>query len=170
MARYNGLIIPRSYNDYFSRSDPQAIRNIVALSADGELNAESKNLLQNQAIAKIVPVTASPDNKLVIQSEISGLTADVETIKNKIPINVYTTSGGGFNNKFGPNVVHEIFIIDISDVNKWIKLIYSTDGVQYKIAKVINNILELGNSNTFGTIIIQGGSGNYKAFDILYQL
>ena len=85
MARYNGLIIPRSYNDYFSRSDPQAIRYIVALAADGELNAESKNPLQNQAIAKIVPVTASPDNKLIVQSQISGLTADVATIKNIIP-------------------------------------------------------------------------------------
>lgn len=85
MARYNGLIIPRSYNDYFSRSDPQAIRDIVALAADGELNAESKNPLQNQAIAKIVPVTASPENKLIVQSQISGLTADVETIKNIIP-------------------------------------------------------------------------------------
>ena len=85
MARYNGLIIPRSYNDYYSRSDPQAIRDIVALAADGELNAESKNPLQNQAIAKIVPVTASPENKLIIQSQISGLTADVETIKNIIP-------------------------------------------------------------------------------------
>ena len=85
MARYNGLIIPRSYNDYFSRSDPQAIRDIVSLAADGELNAESKNPLQNQAIAKIVPVTASPDNKLIVQSQVSGLTADVETIKNIIP-------------------------------------------------------------------------------------
>ena len=85
MARYNGLIIPRSYNDYYSRSDPQAIRDILSLAADGELNAESKNPLQNQAIAKIVPVTASPDNKLIVQSQISGLTADVETIKNIIP-------------------------------------------------------------------------------------
>lgn len=85
MARYNGLIIPRSYNDYFSRSDPQAIRDIVSLAADGELNAESKNPLQNQAIAKIVPVTASPDNKLIVQSQVSGLTADVATIKNIIP-------------------------------------------------------------------------------------
>ena len=85
MARYNGLIIPRSYNDYYSRSDPQAIRDIVSLSADEELNAESKNPLQNQAIAKIVPVTASPENKLIVQSQFSGLTADVETIKNIIP-------------------------------------------------------------------------------------
>lgn len=85
MARYNGLIIPRSYNDYFSRSDPQAIRDLVSLAADGELNAESKNPLQNQAIAKIVPATASPENKLIVQSQISGLTADVENIKNIIP-------------------------------------------------------------------------------------
>ena len=85
MARYNGLIIPRSYNDYYSRSDPQAIRDIVALAADGELNAESKNPLQNQAIAKIVPATASPENKLIVQSQFSGLTADVETIKNIVP-------------------------------------------------------------------------------------
>ena len=85
MARYNGLIIPRSYNDYYSRSDPQAIRDIVALAADEELNAESKNPLQNQAIAKIVPATASPENKLIVQSQISGLTADVENIKNIIP-------------------------------------------------------------------------------------
>ena len=85
MARYNGLIIPRSYNDYFSRSDPQAVRDIVSLAADGELNAESKNPLQNQAIAKIVPATASPENKLIVQSQVSGLTADVETIKNIIP-------------------------------------------------------------------------------------
>ena len=85
MARYNGLIIPRSYNDYFSRSDPQAIRDIVSLAADGELNAESKNPLQNQAIAKIVPTTASPENKLIVQSQVSGVTADVETIKNIIP-------------------------------------------------------------------------------------
>ena len=85
MARYNGLIIPRSYNDYFSRSDPQAIRDLVSLAADGELNAESKNPLQNQAIAKIVPATASPENKLIVQSQVSGLTADVETIKNIIP-------------------------------------------------------------------------------------
>ena len=85
MARYNGLIIPRSYNDYFSRSDPQAIRDLVSLAADEELNAESQNPLQNQAIAKIVPATASPENKLIVQSQISGLTADVENIKNIIP-------------------------------------------------------------------------------------
>lgn len=318
MARYNGLIIPRSYNDYYSRSDPQAIRDIVALSADEELNAESKNPLQNQAIAKIVPATASPDNKLIVQSQITGLTADVETIKNIIPntasetneladknfvnstvgtntanyiyktesggekvpfssvaeleayagtvtnndyafvsgidengnayydrykayvndgvvtwakeyrlnnssftaeqwaaiqsgitaekvaqfegavspvdvvqsgnmsavtsnavnnalasynhVNVYTTSEGNFDNKFTSLGVHEIFILDTLDVNKWIKLIYTTNQVQYRLSTVINQTLNVTNYNNEGTIIIQGGSGNYKAFDILYKL
>lgn len=318
MARYNGLIIPRSYNDYFSRSDPQAIRDIVALAADGELNAESKNPLQNQAIAKIVPATASPDNKLIVQSQISGLTSDVETIKNIIPntasetneladknfvnstvgtntanyiyktesggekvpfssvaeleafagtvtnndyafvtgidengntyydrykadvndgvvtwakeyrlnnssftaeqwaaiqsgitaekvaqfegavapvdvvqsgnmsavtsnavddalknynyVNVYTTSTGAFNNKFVIPGAYEIFIIDILDENKWIKLIYSTDGVHYALIKVINTTLEVKDANAIGTIIIQGGSDNYKAFAIFHKL
>ena len=32
-----------------------------------------------------MPATASPENKLIVQSQISGLTADVETIKNIIP-------------------------------------------------------------------------------------
>ena len=312
MARYNGLIIPRSYNDYYSRSDPQAIRDIVALAADGELNAESKNPLQNQAIAKIVPATASPDNKLIVQSQISGLTSDVETIKNIIPntasetneladknfvnstvgtntanyiyktesggekvpfssvaeleayagtvtnndyafvtgidengnayydrykadvndgvvtwakeyrlnnssftaeqwaaiqsgitaekvaqfegavapvdvvqsgnmsavtsnavndalknynyVNVYTTSTGAFDNKFGTHGAYEIFITDILDENKWIKLIYSTNGVHYELIKVINKTLEVKDTNALGTIIIKGGSNNYKAF------
>ena len=318
MARYNGLIIPRSYNDYYSRSDPQAIRDIVALAADGELNAESKNPLQNQAIAKIVPVTASPENKLIVQSQISGLTADVETIKNIIPntasetneladknfvnstvgtntanyiyktesggekvpfssvaeleayagtvtnndyafvtgidengnayydrykadvndgvvtwakeyrlnnssftaeqwaaiqsgitaekvaqfegavapvdvvqsgnmsavtsnavnnalenynyVNVSTTSTGSFDNKFKKIGAYEIFILDILDVNKWIKLIYSTNGMYYVINKVISQTLEIKEANHVGTIIIQGGSNNYKAFAIFHEL
>lgn len=319
MARYNGLIIPRSYNDYFSRSDPQAIRDIVALAADEELNAESKNPLQNQAIAKIVPATASPDNKLIVQSQITGLTADVETIKNIIPntasetneladknfVNstvgtntanyIYKTESGGeklpfssvaeleayagtvtnndyafvsgidengnaYYDRYKANVndgvvtwakeyrlnnssftaeqwaaiqsgitaekvaqfegavspvdvvqsgnmsavtsnavnvaltkynrvnvstsesdgtfvhsfithgVHEIFILDTLDVNKWIKIIYSTNRVQHVTSKVINSKLEINVSNEAGTIVIQGGSGNYKAFDILYSL
>ena len=318
MARYNGLIIPRSYNDYFSRSDPQAIRDIVALAADGELNAESKNPLQNQAIAKIVPVTASPDNKLIVQSQISGLTADVETIKNIIPntasetnvladknfvnstvgtntanyiyktesggekvpfssvaeleayagtvtnndyafvtgidengnayydrykadvndgvvtwakeyrlnnssftaeqwaaiqsgitaekvaqfegavspvdvvqsgnmsavtsnavygalenynhVGVYTTSTGSFKNEFVEYGIYEIFITDILDANKWIKLIYSTNGVQYELATVINRTLNAKAANALGTIVIEGGSDKYKSFAIFHRL
>ena len=89
MARYNGLIIPRSYNDYFSRSDPQAIRDIVSLAADGELNAESKNPLQNQAIAKIVPNTASETNELADKNFVNS------TVGTNTANYIYKTESGG---------------------------------------------------------------------------
>ena len=89
MARYNGLIIPRSYNDYYSRSDPQAIRDIVALAADAELNAESKNPLQNQAIAKIVPNTASETNKLADKNFVNS------TVGTNTANYIYKTESGG---------------------------------------------------------------------------
>lgn len=89
MARYNGLIIPRSYNDYYSRSDPQAIRDIVAVAADGELNAESKNPLQNQAIAKIVPNTASETNKLADKNFVNS------TVGTNTANYIYKTESGG---------------------------------------------------------------------------
>ena len=89
MARYNGLIIPRSYNDYYSRSDPQAIRDIVSLAADGELNAESKNPLQNQAIAKIVPATASETNKLADKNFVNS------TVGTNTANYIYKTESGG---------------------------------------------------------------------------
>ena len=89
MARYNGLIIPRSYNDYYSRSDPQAIRDIVALAADGELNAESKNPLQNQAIAKIVPNSASETNELADKNFVNS------TVGTNTANYIYKTESGG---------------------------------------------------------------------------
>lgn len=89
MARYNGLIIPRSYNDYYSRSDPQAIRDIVLLAADGELNAESKNPLQNQAIAKIVPNTASETNELADKNFVNS------TVGTNTANYIYKTESGG---------------------------------------------------------------------------
>ena len=89
MARYNGLIIPRSYNDYFSRSDPQAVRDIVSLAADGELNAESKNPLQNQAIAKIVPATASETNELADKNFVNS------TVGTNTANYIYKTESGG---------------------------------------------------------------------------
>ena len=50
MGRVDGLIIPRSYNDYFSRSDPQAIRAIVAQYTDAALSSTSKNPVQNKVV------------------------------------------------------------------------------------------------------------------------
>ena len=50
MGRVDGLIIPRSYNDYFSRSDPQAIRDLVAASTDDALSSTSENPVQNKVV------------------------------------------------------------------------------------------------------------------------
>ena len=50
MGQVDGLIIPRSYNDYFSRSDPQAIRDIVADYTDDAVSTTSKLPVQNKVI------------------------------------------------------------------------------------------------------------------------
>ena len=64
MGKVDGLIIPRSYNDYFSRSDPQAIRDIVAEYTDDELDTTSELPVQNKVIAELVPSNAAANNKL----------------------------------------------------------------------------------------------------------
>ena len=149
MARYNGLIIPRSYNDYFSRSDPQAIRAIVLLTADGELNAESKNPLQNQAIAKIVPVTASPDNKLIVQSQISGLTADVETIKNIIPNTASETNvlaDKNFVNSTVANYINDKYLKNIDPTNEFTREIsFPLKRINWFCGEVFGNLNNYGN-------------------------
>ncbi|MCQ2485831.1 MAG: hypothetical protein MJ168_10935 [Clostridia bacterium] len=63
MGHY-GLLIPRSYNDYYSKSDPQDLRKAVADMADDTININSTNPIQNKAVAEIVPAAASPENKL----------------------------------------------------------------------------------------------------------
>ena len=144
MSRYDGLIIPRSYSEYINKTDAATLQQALQLS--GVLSG----------------AVAAGDNKAVTSNAVNDALASYKHV------DVYTTSGGNFNNKFYSHGAHEIFIIDTLDVNKWIKLIYSTDGVQHKTTKVINSELELYASNAIGTIIIQGGSNNYKAFDILY--
>ena len=71
MGRVDGLIIPRSYNDYFSRSDPQAIRDIVAEYTDDELDTTSELPVQNKVIAELVPSGASASNKLATAGDVS---------------------------------------------------------------------------------------------------
>ena len=71
MGRVDGLIIPRSYNDYFSRSDPQAIREIVATYTDDELDTTSELPVQNKVIAEIVPNNAAANNKLATAGDVS---------------------------------------------------------------------------------------------------
>ena len=71
MGRVDGLIIPRSYNDYFSRSDPGAIRDIVAEYTDDELDTTSVLPVQNKVIAELVPSNAAANNKLATAADVS---------------------------------------------------------------------------------------------------
>jgi len=71
MGRVDGLIIPRSYNDYFSRSDPGAIREIVAEYTDDELDTTSELPVQNKVIAELVPSNAAANNKLATAADVS---------------------------------------------------------------------------------------------------
>lgn len=78
MGRVDGLIIPRSYNDYFSRSDPGAIRDIVALYTDDALSDTSENPVQNKIVKgalddinELIPSDASASNKLATAANIT---------------------------------------------------------------------------------------------------
>ena len=69
--KYYGLIIPRSYNDYFSRSDPAAIQEQMRAICDDELNTASTNPIQNKPVADaigaindMIPAQASDANQL----------------------------------------------------------------------------------------------------------
>lgn len=103
------------------------------------------------------------DNKSEVDEKISSALSNYQAVA------VYTTSNGAFNNTFAKSGIHEIFILDTSDKNKWIKLIYSTNGTNYTITKISNRTLEVNTQNAFGTIIIKDGSGNYKAFETFYN-
>ena len=78
MGKVDGLIIPRSYNDYFSRSDPGAIRDIVALYTDDALSGTSENPVQNKIVKgaldninDLIPSDASASNKLATAANIT---------------------------------------------------------------------------------------------------
>ena len=82
-----GLIIPRSYNDYYSRSDPQAIQAQARAICDSALNATSVNPIQNKpvtnaigAIHDLIPAQATRTNKLAdkefVNSSVSTNTAN----------------------------------------------------------------------------------------------
>lgn len=85
MGKVDGLIIPRSYNDYFSRSDPQAIRDLVAEYTDDELDTVSENPVQNKVIAELIPTGATSSNKLATASDVGAAAADITAIEEKIP-------------------------------------------------------------------------------------
>ena len=71
MGKVDGLIIPRSYNDYFSRSDPQAIQELVKDFSDNALSTISENPVQNKVITAainlinaLIPAQATAQNQL----------------------------------------------------------------------------------------------------------
>ena len=85
MGKVDGLIIPRSYNDYFSRSDPTAIRALVDEMIDDHLDTTSENPVQNKKIAELIPSGASSANKLATASDVSANASDISAIEAKIP-------------------------------------------------------------------------------------
>ena len=67
----DGLIIPRSYNDYFSKSDPTAIRQLVGQYTDSALSSTSELPVQNKVvkgaldgITELIPAQATAQNQL----------------------------------------------------------------------------------------------------------
>lgn len=85
MGKVDGLIIPRSYNDYFSRSDPTAIQALVDEMTDDHLDTTSENPVQNKKIAELIPSGASSANKLATASDVSANASDISAIEAKIP-------------------------------------------------------------------------------------
>lgn len=83
----DGLIIPRSYNDYFSRTEITQFNNAVKATTDATLNASSTNPVQNKAVTSAIneingkiPTQASSTNKLAdkefVNSSVSTNTAN----------------------------------------------------------------------------------------------
>lgn len=71
MGKVDGLIIPRSYNDYFSRSETTQFNDAVKATTDDELDTTSENPIQNKVVAEaindineVIPAQASSSNKL----------------------------------------------------------------------------------------------------------
>lgn len=86
MGQVDGLIIPRSYNDYFSRSDPAAFHDAVKGMTDSQLDTASANPIQNKVVAgavnsinAVIPAQASAQNQLAdknfVNDEVSTNTA-----------------------------------------------------------------------------------------------
>lgn len=79
MSKFDGLIIPRSYNDYFRRDDPEAIRQLVKNYTDDELDKNSTNPLQNKIIAGLMPEMVTADNPLADQQFVTNKVTEETT-------------------------------------------------------------------------------------------
>lgn len=107
MGKVDGLIIPRSYNDYFSRSDPTAIRALMAEFTDAALSATSEMPVQNKVVKAaldvinaVIPAGASANDKLALSSEVDEI-ADVipaqATPQNQLADKAFVNSSIGTN-------------------------------------------------------------------------
>lgn len=68
MSKVDGLIIPRSYNDYYSKSDNAAMREVIAQNTDSSLSSVSEMPVQNKvvksALDAAVPVDSVADGEM----------------------------------------------------------------------------------------------------------
>lgn len=86
MGKVDGLIIPRSYNDYFSRSDPTALHDAIKQFTDAALSATSENPVQNKVVKAaldvinaVIPAGASANDKLALESSVDTIDAKIPT-------------------------------------------------------------------------------------------
>lgn len=158
MARYNGLIIPRSYNDYYRRDDPEAIREIVALAADAELNANSRNPVQNKAVAEVVPNNASTTNLLATHDDVENITKlipDQVSEENQLADKDFVNSSISSNTAYFRGTYNSIeeleayagektlndyaFVIDIDEVSNKSYNRYKYNGTTWEFEYTLNN-------------------------------
>ena len=92
MGRVDGLIIPRSYNNYFSKSDTTDIRLLVAGYTDASLSNTSELPVQNKVvkgaldnITDVIPSGATSSNKLATAQDVNTNTSAISAIEGKIP-------------------------------------------------------------------------------------
>lgn len=162
------LLRDENDNDYRAQisdlvTDTIAAGNTKAVTSNAVSGALADYDNSEEVSGKINDALTNYDNKSEVDEKISSALSNYQAIA------VYTTNNGAFNNTFSKTGIHEIFIFDISDKNKWIKLIYSTNGTNYTITKISNRTLEINTQNAYGTIIIKDGSGNYKAVETFYN-
>ena len=188
MSRYDGLIIPRSYSEYINKTDAATLKQALQLAGvlsklvtAGDNRAVTSSAV-NTALSEYINKTDATTLQQALQ--LSGVLSDTVTAGDNKAVksgavatalagyfykSVYTTSNGAFNNSWANPGAYEIFIFDTEDVNKWIKLIYTTDNTKYTLFKVNNVILDVRDVNKVGTIVISGGSGNLKAISTVYN-
>ncbi len=93
MSIFYGLIIPRSYNDYFSRSDPSAIQQQMRLLCDSQLDDTSTDPIQNKPVAEAIDTI---NDKIPAQASDSNKLADKDYVNSSIATNTanYISNNG----------------------------------------------------------------------------